>query len=255
MNTSANGPANDGMAKAREEFAKIYREHVWGGTSRSGPGSDPEVLRPYAELLSNFLRERNIRSVVDVGCGDWALGRTLDWTGIDYTGVDIVPEVIEMLNATYGSSNVRFLCRELVADELPCAELCVIKDVLQHLSNESVRSFIEKLRSNFKMALLTNDISHRKQGNWRTLWKTEVIEANSGIPNGGYRPLRLRETPFHLPAQCLLTIAFRFERAVFDHPGVVYETKEVLLWENTLGVPAQNPIGEKAFGTDGAHLD
>jgi hypothetical protein len=97
------------------------------------------------------------------------------------------------------------------------------------LSNESVRSFSEKLRSNFKMALLTNDISHRKQGNWRTLWKTEAIEANSGIPNGGYRPLRLREAPFHLPAQCLLTIAFRFERAVFDHPGVVYETKEVLL--------------------------
>jgi hypothetical protein len=24
---------------------------------------------------------------------------------------------------------------------------------------------------------------------------------------------------------------FRFERLVFDHPGVVYETKEILLWE------------------------
>ena len=221
------------MAKAREEFAKIYREHVWGGTSRSGPGSDPEVLRPYAALLSNFLRERNIRSVVDVGCGDWALARTLDWTGIDYTGVDIVPEVIEMLNVTYGSSDVRFLCRDLVSDKLPCAELCVIKDVLQHLSNESVRSFIEKLPSNFKIALLTNDTSHRQQGSWRALWKTEGIEANSEIPNGGYRPLRLREAPFHLPAQCLLANAFRFERAVFDHPGVVYETKEVLSWENT----------------------
>jgi SAM-dependent methyltransferase len=140
MNTSAKVPAHDGMAKAGEEFAKIYREHVWGGTSRSGPGSDPEVLRPDAEPLSNFLRERNIRSVVDVGCGDWALGRTLDWTGIDYTGVDIVPEVIEMLNATYGSSSVRFLCRDLVADELPCAELCMIKDVLQ--SFQRIRALV-----------------------------------------------------------------------------------------------------------------
>jgi SAM-dependent methyltransferase len=231
--------ANDRLANAREEFAKIYREHVWGGTSRSGPGSDPEVLRPYAELLSTFIRQRNIRSVVDVGCGDWALGRTLDWTGIDYTGVDIVPEVIEMLNATYGSSHVRFVCRDLLSDELPSAELCVIKDVLQHLPNESVRSFIQKLRSNFSLALLTNDISHRRQGNWRTRWKTEAIEPNSDIPNGGYRPLRLREAPFHVSAQCLLTLAFRFKRVVFDHPGLVFETKEVLLWENSRVIPAR----------------
>jgi len=231
--------ARDRMDNIRNEFTKIYRRHLWGGTtSKSGPGSDPELLRAYADLLMGFIRQRNIRSVVDIGCGDWALGRTLDWTGVDYTGVDIVPDVIETLQATYGSGNVRFACRDLISDELPSAELCVIKDVLQHLSNDSVKRFLSTLATHFQTALITNDISHRKQGNWRTLWKTEVIEANSNAANGGYRPLRLTEAPFNLPATRLLTIPLRwyfgathFERLVFDHPGTVYETKEVLLWE------------------------
>lgn len=80
------------------------------------------MWRPYAALLGNFLRERNIRSMVDVDCGDWALGRTLDGTGIDYTGVNIVREVIEMLNATYGSNHMRLLCLDLLSDELSRAE-------------------------------------------------------------------------------------------------------------------------------------
>jgi SAM-dependent methyltransferase len=220
--------------ESRDEFTKIYRQHVWGGRSRSGPGSDPEVLQPYSELLVDFMKRRHIRSVVDVGCGDWALGRTLDWSAVDYTGVDIVPDTIESLNAEYGSTRVRFVCLDLIADELPSAELCVIKDVLQHLSNEAVHKFLGKLETHFNMALITNDVSHRKRGNWRTLWKKEVIEANSRIQNGGYRPLRLTEPPFNLQATRLLTMPLRFDRLVFQHPGSVYETKEVLLWERAV---------------------
>lgn len=219
------------MESAQEEFTKIYREHVWGGPFKSGPGSDPEMLRAYSTLLVDVLEQRQVRSVVDVGCGDWTLGRTLDWSGVDYTGVDIVPDVVETLNVNFHSNGIRFRCLDVVANELPQADLCIVKDVLQHLSNDSVRSLLGRLGTYFAAALITNDLSHRKQGNWRTLWKTESIPPNTDIPDGGYRPLRLREAPFNLQAKQLLTIPLRFERLVFDHPGVVYETKEVLLWE------------------------
>jgi len=219
------------MESAKEEFTRIYREHVWGGTSKSGPGSDPEMLRAYSALLVDVLKQRQVRAVVDVGCGDWALGRTLDWSGVDYTGIDIVPDVVEHLNVSFGSNRIRFRCLDIVSDELPQADLCVIKDVLQHLSNDSVRSLLGRLSKYFLAALITNDLSHQKRGNWRTLWKTESIPPNTDIREGGYRPLRLRESPFNLPARQLLTMPFRFERLVFDRPGVVYETKEVLLWE------------------------
>ncbi|RWO72512.1 MAG: class I SAM-dependent methyltransferase [Mesorhizobium sp.] len=218
------------MNNTKEQFSKIYIEHAWGGTSKSGPGSDPEVLQTYSELLVDYIKRKGIRSVVDVGCGDWALGRTLDWTGVDYTGVDIVPELIEKLNDAYGSSNVRFACLDLLSDPLPTADLCVIKDVLQHLSNDSVNAFLAKLQKQFKASLITNDITHTGQGGWRVRWRAYEGKANSDISNGGYRPLRLTEEPFNLNAKRLATIPLQFKRAVFGHPGTVKETKEVLLW-------------------------
>jgi hypothetical protein len=132
---------------------------------------------------------------------------------------------------SFGSSRIHFRCLDIVSDELPQADLCVIKDVLQHLPNDSVRSLLRRLGKYFLAALITNDVSHQKKGNWRTSWKRESIPPNTDIREGGYRPLRLREFPFDLPARQLLTMPLRFERSVFDHPGVVYETKEVLLWE------------------------
>ena len=219
------------MESAQKAFTRIYREHTWGGTFKSGPGSDPELLRAYSTLLADVLTERQVHSVVDVGCGDWALGRTLDWSGVDYTGLDIVPDVVENLNVNFRSNSIRFCCLDVVSDALPQADLCIIKDVLQHLSNNSVRSLLGRLNNYFAAALITNDLSHSKQGNWRTLWKTESISPNTEIPEGGYRPLRLREPPFNLRAKQLLIMSLRFERLVFDHPGAVYETKEVLLWE------------------------
>lgn len=221
------------MSDTQEQFAKIYKEHIWGGTSKSGPGSDPEVLQAYTKLLVDLIKSKKVRSVVDAGCGDWALSRTLDWTGVDYTGIDIVPDLIKRLNATYGSTSVRFACLDVVSDQLPIADLCVIKDVLQHLSIDSVRAVLAKFENTFKFALITNDITHTEQGGWRSMWRTEEYEANRDIPNGGYRPLRLTEQPFNLNANRLITIPLQFKRGVFGHPGTVRETKEVLFWESS----------------------
>ena len=188
-------------------------------------------MHEYLRLLRDVVRAKNIRSVVDIGCGDWALAATIDWSGISYIGVDVVPELIERLNQTYGRENVRFVCADLISDDLPAGELCVTKDVLQHLANDSVAAFLSKLRQQFKYAVITNDISHEKRGGWRSLWHTEEIAANSPISNGGYRPLSLTEEPFHLQAERLVLIPLRFRRPVFGHMGSVLETKEVLLWE------------------------
>jgi SAM-dependent methyltransferase len=219
------------MNDTRAEFSKIYNDHSWGGKSKSGPGSDPAAFQEYARLLVDFVRSNSIRSVIDVGCGDWTMGKTINWSGVDYTGVDIVPDLVEKLNATHGSDHVRFLCLDLVSDTLPNAELFVTKDVLQHLSNSSVKTFLAKLKTQFKAALITNDISHVGRGNWRTRWRTYEMKPNSEIANGGYRPLRLMDEPFSLVAQRLATIPLEFKRPVFGHPGTVRETKEVLLWK------------------------
>jgi SAM-dependent methyltransferase len=222
-----------------EVFTRIYHRHHWGGVSPSGPGSDPKLLHSYLDFLGRIISEKRVTSVVDIGCGDWALAQKLDWQGVEYTGIDIVSDIVSKLNENFGRDHVRFLCADALTSDLPFADLCIMKDVLQHLSNASVHTLLGKLTRRFKYALLTNDVSHRKKGGWRTGWKTSSLEANCDIANGGYRPLRLMEAPFHLSATRLKLIPLRFKREVFGSLGTVLETKEVLWWENEMDPRSQ----------------
>jgi SAM-dependent methyltransferase len=142
------------MRTHKEIFTHIYDKNIWGG---SGGGSDPENTVEYRALLQKFLKERNIQSVVDYGCGDWAFSRLIDWTGIDYRGIDIVESVIRRNDKKYSKSNIRFFTYMH-----PChADLLIVKDVLQHWSNDSIRDFFDDIeyRHDFKYILITNTAS------------------------------------------------------------------------------------------------
>jgi SAM-dependent methyltransferase len=219
------------VSQTRELFSRIYSQHAWGGESRSGHGSNPRILAGYLTLLRRLLAELGVRSVVDVGCGDWSLASTMDWSGISYTGIDVVPELIDHLNGRYLSDNVRFVCADAVMDDLPHADLCIAKDVLQHLSNASVQKFLSRLERHFECAVITNDITHTERAGWRRGWKKTCVPANIDISDSGYRPLRLTGEPFDLHATRLALFPLRFPRAIMGTGGVVHECKEVLLWK------------------------
>lgn len=219
---------------AQNVFRKIYNSHSWGSTSRSGPGSEPQRLQSYMAILVDFLKTHQIQSVVDIGCGDWAFSRLIDWSGIDYTGIDIVPELAERNNERYGNDHIRFLCRNLITDELPAADLCIIKDCLQHLSNSAVHEFLKKL-SNYRYALLTNDIGIVRKGWWANLWRTGTETPNCDIRDGAWRPLKLRGEPFMLPAQQLSQFDMHIVFNVLRFPlAPANVTKEVLLWKRAV---------------------
>src|SRR5688572_20116615 len=171
-------------------FGRIYKDHRWGGTSKSGPGSDPELLQVYLQCVRSVLGRTDIASVVDVGCGDWATSKMIDWGTRTYTGIDVVPELVDELNSRFARDNVTFACRNFITDGLPRADLCIIKDVLQHLSSAAVYRFLDTMKTQFRFALITNDISHEARVGWRW-WRTHALPCNGDIPNGGYRPLRL----------------------------------------------------------------
>src|SRR5450631_3071475 len=66
-----------------EIFSAIYREGKWGtkadGDFSSGSGShDPSVVTPYVNAVSRFLSSLPCPpSVVDLGCGDFYVGKPL----------------------------------------------------------------------------------------------------------------------------------------------------------------------------------
>ena len=222
---------DDGDMDMQQQFSRIYSANTWDKRIRSGPGSAAHLNRPYVDLLQKFIREQNARSVVDMGCGDWSFSRLIDWSGVDYLGVDVVPALIEHLNRAYGRPGVRFVHGDLLTYDLPEADLAVSKDVLQHWPNGAILTFLSRLHR-FKYAILTND--HKVVcRSWRRLWRAEeIFSPNSETEAGGYRPVRLREAPFNLPATQLAVIKMYIPE--FPDPKRLPETehKEVLLWIN-----------------------
>lgn len=126
---------------AAEIFTEIYEHNRWGGQQgsfNSGSGSTSEHARQYARAVNSFVSTHGVRRLVDLGCGDFRVGAQLLETGVDYVGVDIVESLLRNNTQLYGSERVHFECLDIIDGELPEADLCLIRQVLQHLSNEQI---------------------------------------------------------------------------------------------------------------------
>ena len=185
-----------------EVFDFIYANNIW--KSGSGPGSSKHATRDYRKFLQDFLRTNDIRTVVDVGCGDWQFSQHIDWTGIDYLGVDVSKIVASSLSR-FCSENIRFAALDAVNERLPAADLLLVKDVLQHWSNNSILQFLTKLPE-FRYALITNGFP-----------PANSLMTNQNIFEGEWRPVELRAAPFNVPGVYI----FSFQA---DQP------KRVFLW-------------------------
>jgi hypothetical protein len=82
--------------------------------------------------------------VVDIGCGDFRIASKFIGADIQYTGIDVVPDLIAANQAKFGNSHVKFACIDATKEPLPEAELCLIRQVLQHLSNQHIQQILAK---------------------------------------------------------------------------------------------------------------
>ena len=141
-------------------FSYIYRENVWGGEKGclySGPGSHESLSKPYVDLVNTFIKDASIKRVVDLGCGDFRVGSLIDTSSIQYIGIDIVPDLIERHNKLHRTANVIFLCLNAVEDGLPDADLCLVRQVFQHLSNEHISKILQKCKK-YKYVLVSEHV-------------------------------------------------------------------------------------------------
>lgn len=140
----------------RDVFSEIYAKNKWGGAPgeiSSGSGSIGAAANIYIENVNRFIQSNGIQSVVDLGCGDFFVASHLECA--DYTGVDVVQAVVDRNNTEFGSDFRRFVCMDIAgSDELPHGELCLVRQVLQHLSNEQIQSILKKLEK-FRFVLIT----------------------------------------------------------------------------------------------------
>jgi SAM-dependent methyltransferase len=199
-------------------FEKVYATNEW--QFGSGEGSLRKHTRGYVEFLQQFLKDHQIRSVVDMGCGDWQFSRYLDWTGINYHGYDLVESVISTNQRRFAKPNITFTRYEGDFNVLPNADLLIAKDVLQHLSHANILQFLPTLQR-YPKCLITNCVNPHGP------------TVNKDIQDGEFRYLDLRLPPYSLNAEELYEFTNHQPRWLGGLVKVRWR-KKVLLFRNSV---------------------
>jgi SAM-dependent methyltransferase len=191
-------PAPDAApSPTKAAFEKVYDDATWGtndsGVGHSGVGSTENATQLYRVFLEGFLKDANIHSVVDAGCGDWEFSKLIDWTGIDYKGFDIVDKVIAADKKQFEKPNIHFFQANIIDADLPPADLLIVKHVLQHLPNADVAKLITQFHK-YKHVIVVNGVN-----------ALSLTAPNTDIKPGEYRELDITRPPFSVHGLKMLT--------------------------------------------------
>jgi hypothetical protein len=149
-----------------ERFKEIYYKQTWGPGylstefGGSGGGSTVEGTNDIRQYLTELLYSKpDVRTFLDVGCGEaiWQMMIPWETLGIKYIGVDVFQPIIEINQRIWKDSpNVTFNHVDGYIDPLPKADVCFIKDVLQHWDLSEIQHFIQKIRDDYKYIFIMN---------------------------------------------------------------------------------------------------
>lgn len=168
------------------DFTKIFYVNGFGNSeSVSGSGSTIFQTRVLRRVLPTLLHEMGIASLLDAPCGDFNWLRHTDLSGIQYTGVDIVPEIIARNQRLYSSAFRSFLTADITRDPLPAQDCALCRDCLPHLPYKTILQAIRNLRKNRIGWLLTTTYPD--------------VNCNTDLDGGVWRPLNLCIPPFNFP--------------------------------------------------------
>lgn len=196
-------------------FTRIYQANAWGDTeSTSGTGSNLEQTRALRAALPALLRDLQVRTLLDIPCGDFYWMSQLELGLDEYIGGDIVEGLISANQRKYGSrgeARISFRKMDLLTDELPRTDLVLCRDCLVHFSFAHITQALVNISRSGARYLLTTNFSDRA-----TQWD---------IATGDWRPINLLLPPFSFPAPVLSV------RESCTEAGGRFADKSLSLWE------------------------
>lgn len=153
-----------------EEAAKLFktvwtedyhRRLGWNEEKRlesiSGYGSSILFTKHTVNALPQIFSKYNIKSILDVPCGDFHWMKTVDLSGISYIGLDLVEAQVERNRSLYPSFDFRVM--DMVRDELPQADLIFSRDSLIHLNDDDIISFLKNCKKSGAKYFMTSTYS------------------------------------------------------------------------------------------------
>lgn len=184
---------------------------AWGDCeSRSGSGSTRERAASFPGDLVELVRSRGVGTLLDAPCGDFNWAAPLADAVRRYVGVDVVPALVAANRREWAAPNRRFLCRDMVRQRLPSADLVLCRDALVHLCEADVfRALANLRRTGAEFLVATTFVGDRD---------------NPDVATGGWRPLNMERPPFSFPPPLEVVD----ERC--HHTGGTYADKRLALW-------------------------
>lgn len=173
-------------AHMESTFAPFYAENRWGDEeSVSGPGSSAARTAKLRGELPLLLQEIGARTLLDAPCGDFNWMKDTSLGVEQYTGADVIPDLIERNRELYGNDTTRFVLLDITRDKLPRVDVIMCRDCFIHFSYRHISAAIRNFKRSGSTYLLTN--SYRA-------W-----QQNTNIRTGDFRPVNLRLPPFNFP--------------------------------------------------------
>ena len=210
----------------KDTFKRIYDRGYWGRSKErgekyySGSGSHGgEIVERYISAVSGFLQSLDHKpDVVDLGCGDFAVGTRLRPMCGRYVAVDVVEGLIERNKLRYGKDRVDFRVVDMINDELPDGEVVFIRQVLQHLSNSDIAQVVPKLSAKFRFLILSEHLA-LSDGFVPNLDQTRGPDIRIDIGKGGSGVV-LTEQPFNLKVKRTTVLCEALED-ISERKGVI----------------------------------
>ena len=150
-------------------FDKIYHDGIWGkdelGRPTSGSGShSKDVVEPYLKAAKTIIKSIDCTTIVDLGCGDFNVGKNFIDDCDKYVACDISSVILEQNKQAHQYDNIEFKQINIAKDELPKGDLAFVRQVLQHLSNREIKKFAEYLNKvkPYKHLLITEGLPFEK---------------------------------------------------------------------------------------------
>jgi 2-polyprenyl-3-methyl-5-hydroxy-6-metoxy-1,4-benzoquinol methylase len=164
-------------------FTKIYKNDLFNArsgnennVSKSGSGSDIEQTQEIIKQLPILLKKYNIKSILDVPCGDFYWMSHVDLRDIHYVGADIVSEVVAANTKKFATNTITFKEVDVINDKLPKVDMIICRDLLVHLKNQQITEALKNIKKSGSKYLLTTSFKNTAQnidngtiGFWRTI--------------------------------------------------------------------------------------
>tara|TARA_R110002167_G_scaffold275236_1_gene481278 strand:- start:185 stop:814 length:630 start_codon:yes stop_codon:yes gene_type:complete len=190
----------------------VNYERARDSESISGPGSSKANAKEAVELIGSTIDKYDIKSILDLGCGDWNWFEDIKLSNINYIGWDADAKMIASNKFYYPEGNIDFDVKDIVLEDYPSVDLIVCRDVLFHMSIRTALHALNKIKKSCKYLISTSfRDSDRNEGIKDEEW--------------GYYSINLNITPFDLLKN---EIKFKREMLGASPNGVILTPKRYI---------------------------